>query len=567
MLEWFLAFASLVATNGSLSGQVLFEHSRASVVAATVELVPVSLEPSRAVATGSVGRVTTDDEGRFLFPLLGGGAYSVIVTRNDDEPFEPPPVLVAARGLTHLSEPILLDADRLLEVFVSPVTDPHGQPWRLHLLRRTGERSLAEVPGTESHATLGGDWSAAVGPGEYRLRVEDSTRSLWHQESVTVADEELPVLEISIPYVPVEGRVSFADGDPVTGILWFGGRHGGRSLRIDTDEDGRFVGVVPDAGDWAIDLEREDLGLLQHLGRHRVARPDGHPFARLDLELPDTHLRGRAVDDRGLGVEAIPVMIVDPAARRHHRIRTDSEGEFELRGVAPGLLLVKAEAPGIESAWTRIHLQEKLEPPLLELVLLGQTLLRGSVTAGGRAVSGAQLRAMVRSSLGASETIDATTDPSGRFEIEVPTGATALDVLVLPPGYAASALHVVLSGESTSLDLAVESSGGTLEVALGEMSEPMDLVFVANGATIPATFFEYWASLAGGGRGDGRWTIPRLASGEYAVCLRSARGLQCDTGILVSGGALVLRPPLDREESMAVVESKERNLPWSGWCR
>jgi hypothetical protein len=561
MLDWLLFFASLLATNGGLSGQVLEESSRAPVVEATVEILREGLDPSRAKAARPAGRVKTDDLGHFLFPLLEGGAYSLVVTVDEQEAAAPPSLLVAARGMTLLPGPILVGSDRLLEVFLSPVTDPYGQPWRLHLLRRTGERSLAEVPELEERASPGGDWVAAVKSGEYRLRIEDSTRSLWHQETVTVADEELPVLEISIPYVPVEGRVSFADGDPVVGILWFGGRHGEQSLRIDTDDEGQFVGVVPEAGEWVIDLEREDLGLLQHLGRHRVSRPEGHPFGRLELELPDTHLRGRAVDDRGLGVEAIPVMIVDPAARRHHRIQTDSEGSFELRGIAPGLLLVRAEAPGVESAWARVHLQEKLDPPILELVLVGQTLVRGSVTSGGRAVSGAQIRAMVRSSLGASETVDATTDPAGRFEIEVPSGSVALDLLVLPPGYAASAFHVVLAGEEiTSVDLAVEPAGGTLEVALGEVDEPMDLLFVTNGTMIPATFFEYWASFAGGGRDDGRWTIPRLASGEYAVCLRSARGrLQCDTGVLVAGGTLVLRPSLEADESIAVAELEERS--------
>lgn len=554
MIEFLVWWGASLLGMGNLSGQVLFEETL--VPAANVT---VGLEATRIGAPRSDGfliTTTTDQDGRFHFPLLGPAAYDLTVVGPRQLVRDSPPVVVSSGAQVELDEPLLIGSRQHLQVYLMPPTDPYGDIWRLHVFRQVGERTLSEVPTETVEATLSGDWSTWLPPGDYRLEVQDSTRSTWHLEGLTIGADPLPSLQIGVPYVAVEGRVRFADGDPVVGTLWFGGRHGARALRIETDEEGRFVGVLPGEGEWVVDLEQEDLGSLQSLGKHRVERLAGHPLARVDFELPDTRLAGRAIDERGEGLAEIPVLMIDPAAKRHHRIQTDENGEFEMRGLSPTRLLIRAEAPGRQSRWVTLLLQEGLHPPDLELVLFGRRVLEGVVSVGGRVLPGAEIRVMALSELGAREMIESTADGHGRFEAELPPGATSADVLVLPPGFAATGFHVQIGQideEAPRRTFEVAPAGGVLEIELGAEGRVRDLVLTTGEASFSAHLLEFWATRTGGGSLGDRWRVPNVAPGNYSVCRSTGSEMSCDEGVLVQGGSLILRlsgsdpPPSDED--------------------
>lgn len=547
MLELFLWLAFFLSGPPDLAGTVLFDDSRAPVAGAEIEIVPalVGEQPPLAADEAtpeSLRRYVTDADGRFEVRGLREGIYRLRAGFDGYATAEIPEVAIPGQGLT---EPLILRSRAVLEVYVQPPVDPFDRPWSLSLLRREGERSLVEVPLADVQISESGHWQADIPePGTYHVQVDASDGARWHREILEIDRDIVPLVELEIPYVPVEGRVTVDRTKGVIGVLWFGGRNGFRRIPIGTDEDGRFVGVIPEEGDWRIDLEREDLGLVQHLDSHRVERAAGQRVARLDIDLPDTRLQGRTVDRANEPVAGAFVLVMDGQERRFHRIRSDSEGGFDVRGLQPGDVVVEARSDVLRSSPILIPLDEGSDSPLLELVLERLRSVSGRVVdESGQPVVGARLQIMVQERLG-RHLVEGTSDAEGAFRLDVSTAARALDVLVLPPGRAATSAHVGQLDGSEAISLIAESLGGTLEIDLqgaDVASAPLELS--TRGVLMPLSNYLYWARRSGGGVAGDHLVVPRLAPGEYHLCRRSATDTVCASGFLAAGERLALEPP------------------------
>ncbi|MFQ5749308.1 MAG: carboxypeptidase regulatory-like domain-containing protein, partial [Planctomycetota bacterium] len=107
----------------------------------------------------------------------------------------------------------------------------------------------------------------------------------------------------------------------------------------------RFEGVP--FGDWKLQVEAPGFQSNPVLISRDAAQPDGHILLSL---LPATHIKGRALDERGrpvadLKITAIPVLKDRALMVEPHLGSTDSEGRFDIIGVRQGIYRVHAGPP------------------------------------------------------------------------------------------------------------------------------------------------------------------------------------------------------------------------------
>lgn len=193
------------------------------------------------------------------------------------------------------------------EILIDPPTDGWGEPWQISLSGPKGGHRNQEVLRPAVDLT-GYALVESLTPGLYHVIVRDSRSSTWYLASHNLGEEPLT---LSIPHVPVRGRVHAGD-TPIPGTLVFGTTQGATSIRLDTDEDGRFEGYLPNEGTWEVEISEGQsecgacgdllaVGLLPPIDVE--VGPSGK--AILDLALPDTEISGRVyIQD---GAERVPV--------------------------------------------------------------------------------------------------------------------------------------------------------------------------------------------------------------------------------------------------------------------
>ncbi len=494
--------------------------------------------------------------GFFQFVGLAPGSYIVGVEQEGALGEPRGPIQVAAGGETYLPEPFLLEAPLDLELVVEPAKDWLGRSWAVKVERSLGPGDPRTETVFEGNTSADGVARARRQKrGMFTVRVSDSTGQKMLTEYNLVFNSPADARRVfEIPWIEVEGSVRLGD-EPLQASLWFGGRSGPTSIRIDTDKEGRFAGALSREGHWRIDLAAESPPIALQLRRTLEAKKG---MARLEIEVPDTRIFGRVVGPSGQPEPHAMVSALESDGSSQI-LSADNTGNFELRGVAPGELGLVAETLQGDLAGDQVILAVGKDSEIgpVELRLQKKARFAGRVLTAHGAAAGAAVTVLgIRPARFGSDRARAAAD--GSFEARLPAGTESAEAVVAALGSALTAFELK---PGPSVDLTVVELGGRVEVTLGApfarrvSEEGAFLMLFQNGLELPPYVLSAWARSHGESSSlGGRRHFPALAPGSYSACLvpvssfldLSQTGwspklaIECRSGSLAPGGTLRL---------------------------
>lgn len=483
---------------------------------------------------------------------LAPGSYVLEVSQPGYPQAKASPVVVKPGAETFLRDPLILKRALDISFEISPALDWLGKPWRAQVLRDDPTLRMAPIIFDGAANPEGRFTVRDQSPGRFRVAAQDSLGNRLYRDSLDVEGPESAAQRIEIKLIDLEGSLHL-DDEPLAATLWFDGRNGAGSIRMESDTEGVFHGVLPREGVWRIEIESQEPALQTWTRAKVQAGRSGR--ATLTLDLPDARVFGRVVDEKGQPLPEAQVGVmaegVDPLL-----VQTGAEGTFDVRALPEGTAWLAAESKDRVSGRTLVTLVEDRAVGPIELSVRPLKELTGTVTSSRGPVPGAQVTILSYPS-GAGDA--ATTDDAGGFRVKIPESAARLVAIVSAPGFALRAFPA--SAEGVPLALTVSEAGGDLEVSLPwDPEEFLErgrvLVFFQNGLPLPANIPFQWMYDQGQPREiKGRsFRIPNVAPGEYRVCLMPQASLlnpmdavpaeadACDSGTLGAGATLTLSP-------------------------
>lgn len=288
----------------------------------------------------------------------------------------------------------------------------------------------------------------------------------------------------------------------------------------------------------------------------------GKDVAEIELDLPDTWLRGRVVDESDKRVPGAIVNVKTSGTMVEPQVqgRSDESGEFEFFGLPTGPLLIGAEAGGeLSSDRITVQLSDAKDPVPVVLKVRPQVRIMGTVVSAMGAVSGARIKAApVGVPYFGVRTV--TSDAQGRFEIVLPPAAREMFLAVAAPGFAWRMLRLPVTKDK-EITLGVDQAVGTLVLESNvphTNTEPGDpyVVIFHRGSLEALPLLNIWATMLGE-RLDSptRSKIPAVEPGDYRACWvlpaeRSGFELgavppqgRCADGFVTANGELTLKLP------------------------
>lgn len=538
---------------GSIVGFVALEDPAASFEGVTVRASPLEATHDRGADQDRherlEDRVEVSARGFFHLRGLPAGQYRILAEKQDYGRALVETTTVHANAETSLPQVFVITPPGRFEVRVDPPRDPFGGSWSVSLQEANPSRTVFELVGLGSTDAQGAWRSKELPRGTYALVVEDSVGSRWLREEVDL-DQPEELLERALKGVVVDGRISLGE-EPLEATLWFGGRFGERSIKLHSNVEGRFGGVLPEEGDWPVYVEAEEPRVTRNLTAVAVATLGAGDAAQVEIELPNRTLAGRVLDAEGRPVVASLLLQSHENAGRPDQQRTNEDGGFKLHGLDVGTYIIQAHTSQLTrtSQTVEVEIVEGLEPPYLELRLNESRIVQGRVLAPLHAVPGAGISATPQDAGGQALTQvlpSARSDVQGRFTLTVPEATRTLDLVILPPGFMLTTTRLSLpEGEGISEQpLPVHSAGGTLRVQMEDDFEPRigSMITVAReGIEIGYGNVLRWAQLQQGGwTAPGELSLPNLAFGNYEVCIHRSREPTCRSVFLPPGGDLQL---------------------------
>jgi hypothetical protein len=356
------------------------------------------------------------------------------------------------------------------------------------------------------------------------------------------------------PVLRIKGTVTLGK-EPLAATLWLSQKPGQR-LVFDSDDRGRFSGVLPGEGLWHPQIAADALKLRLQLDPVEIKVAEGKTVAEVEIHVPDTHLAGQVVDEAGQPVPGARVHVTRLGTKGVDQFETDDKGEFSARGLRPGSVLVDAAEKDRRSAYTMASVPEEGEGPSLRIVLRRQRTFEGRIVSANGGVPGAMVQAWsplaAQGSASTSNIDQAVSDAEGRFRVELPADAALLNLLVLPPGFALRLLTLAWTSDQ-AIEIPVEPQGGTLVLDLpAEGSAPL---LVHGGTFTLPQMLSAWARMQGARSPDPRrLVVPNVEAGAYSLCrgagmvsrLRDGGeppAAHCSTGVLAPNGDLLLKIP------------------------
>jgi len=505
-------------------------------------------------------KTPVNSRGFFQMDGVPPGAY-ILEARH--ERFAPSitSVKVVPGEVTEIANPpLLLELPKVVELYVDPATDPLGQPWSVKLQKLDHDSSRL-TPVADGTVALDGSWKKpGIPPGRYLLRIGLKSGETWWLDQIEVNETSAPV-QVRLDLLDVKGSVQLGD-KPLPSKLSFGGRFGAVRIEALADDKGKFKALLPKAGEWMVHVESEDPPVQREFPKLRIEPRPGTHKADLDLQLPDTALRGRVIDEKG---EPIPKAIVTALAYgavREDEVqsRTDDTGHFEFRGLLPGATLVEADAGQdrfADPVTVSIPREEKDSP---SVVLTARPKLRvaGTVVSSAGPVAGARVKA-APAGMPYIGIRTVTSDVQGRFEVALPFAAKEMLLTVSAPGFAFRMLRLPVP-ESRQFTVGVDQVAGTLVVERNETLDVQDpnapmIYLLGNGSSEALPHLLGWARTAGTLNQDSkRSVIPAVEPGEYQACWVlpaehdaldfgiTPQG-RCVSGVLAPNGELSLKLP------------------------
>lgn len=514
---------------GSLSGRVVAESGEPQ-----AEDLEVRLEAQRAATPSTVDQLARgergglsadiDKRGFFQFTGLAPGTYRLVAAGTGYADSELAPVIVMKGMETTLRESLILRSPRTLTVGVSPATDPQARPWRVRLERATTIPGDYEVVGESQVSEEGlAAWEMLSG-GSYLVTVRGGDGSQMAHQRVELDSPEGARLEIDLPLVAITGMVLLGD-DPLQAELFFGGRNGAVRVMIEADDDGRFSGVLPRAGQWDVDVVASDPEVRTRLTDVDVDEPQGDEPVEIVLHIPDTVVHGTVVDVSSEPIEGAMVKIFQPSTTGATWTFSDEDGAFETRGLQPREIVLEAEAQrGSELLSSGAHslVVSEDEPQNVRLVLTSRRVIAGRVTHGGSGVPGALVRVAALGASGALQGLslpETSTDLDGSFSLHVDSSASAAELVVLPPGH--TLLATTVGAPARDLFLEVDDLGGTLRLLTPANTEGVHFypLLTYEGLLLDINTLRRWQFLnRQDATLDGDMLLVAMPAGRYQLC-------------------------------------------------
>lgn len=497
-----------------------------------------------------------DSRGFFAFEGLSAGAYRLLARHPDLAPQTVEPVRVVEGAQTELTDVIVLAHAEPLQLAIEPAFDADSGDWTVRLFRRNGQIGRGTEPVAEATATAGLLRFDGLAPGGYEAEVLDS----GGHHRATQPVEHRPgggIVTVTVETIRLAGTLRLGD-EPLLARLTFRGAP--LQVRMESDVEGRFEGVLPRGGEW--DVEVEAFAPAVRWRRRDVQVIAKGDEATLDLVLPDGRVEGVVVDEEGRAYPEARVTLDQPLTGREVGVSSDHEGRFVFYGLAEGTYEVQATAGDqLGSTPERVEARRDTTPEV-RLVLRPRLRLEGRVLdTAGNVLPGVWVQSEPFLASGAVDGANAdgtATDAVGRFRFDLSPGTARVHLAVMAPGFA---LRQVLLEPGEAGDLVVGSEGGTLvvevppAVAWLDPSQPRPFLLDASGNALPVGPLISWSNLNGVAvdAASGLITIPLLEPGTYRVCwmtaadvaFRGSSGSGCQGGELPAGGVLrvSLAPP------------------------
>lgn len=479
-------------------------------------------------ALPSSPNVPVSDRGFFQFAGLKPGAYQLVVVQ--------PGYSRAVRGVevkesleAVLNEPLVLGKPRELDLAVVPPAGPDGESWTVEI-RDSASASPGAVIGAGVARGGAFRWRELRSGQHYWVSLKTSAGEPWHfGEEGFVADAPVVKHTVRVDLESVAGRV-FLGEEPLQAEMLFGLKQNLR-IRMVSDGEGRFLGVLPRLGRWSVRVTSTDSAINRDVDVDVVRAPSGS--GEMEIRLSDLGLSGVLVDEAGslLDIPAT-VFVLNPGVRGPEQVEV-AGGRFRARGLPPGGYVLSADSQALASDRVAVRLTDGEDPEPIRLVMKKKGRLSLRVVGP----DGAPIpRVPVAISPGPGGLVGLTryrwTDAAGRLDWREAAPGETSQCLTLYGGsrLASRILSVPIGPEEQVIRL--ESIGGV--VVTDPESGPTDVVLLHDGCSVTRSHFEHW----------GHKDFPLLEPGTYTACV--APDLRpneaCTTGVLQPMGRLALRP-------------------------
>ena len=508
------------------------------------------------------------DRGFFQLEGLPPGAYVLEAKQEGFVPYSSLPVVLAENSETELDEPLMLSRPSELLVSVDPAVDAKGDAWTLTLVSPAD----TEPVGVGRTDPVGAWSKSALKPGAYILTVTDSSGSRLASEDIII---DGPVIKhwIQIGYVEIDGRVTLG-GAPLAAKVAFGGISGRTSIKMDSDEEGRFEGLLPRAGAWPVDIKSLSADVFRRLRAVDVETRAGSSRASVVIELPGTRLEGEVVDPDGHGLTGVTVMAMpvrrkpgEPAEQPSYA-QTDTGGLFSFEGFAAAMYRLQAarrvgeEKKKEMSSPVEVVLSEEDPFQSVRLVLGQPAVLRGRLLSAAGGVPGATIIARPQTATLGVYLPSAHSGPDGRFELSLPEDTLSAELTVMAAGFLFFRQVIAVDAQGEVPIQLEQQGGGTLVIRPDPQREPgrwYSHLTRSDGMRLDFGALSRWSTINQAPLAGETIEIPRMPSGHYSVCWPLSLGERlegreqdCTEGYLSANSRLEIaqvRPESSNRES------------------
>lgn len=307
----------------------------------------------------------TDDAGRYLFPALAGGKYTV-----STGPFENMGGGVSKQNIEvpadgSVTVDIQLEDPEATGVVVGTVTSG-GQPLQGATVMVLDGRGWDQMVRVETDAS-GGFRAEGVVPGEGVTVRVSTTGGVAKSETVEVPAEGEATVAVNFTTTLLQGRLLTSAGAAVSGAWIAIERVGTGSARdwsnvaaqTTSSAEGTFEAQGLEPGRYQVRVTGS--GLAGFLSDPVEVTEGGTADLGTFTLAPGLSIGGRVVDDAGAPVEDATISLKDATGRpvfNFSLISTGSDGRYEMTGLEPGRYTVGFEAKGYAPASKTVDLAE-----------------------------------------------------------------------------------------------------------------------------------------------------------------------------------------------------------------
>ena len=372
-----------------------------------------------------------------------------------------------------LRRPLELRTKGSLSVSITPPANFAGSAWTVKLDQRVPLSRYTRTMATDP-ASLAGQWSKeGLEAGSYVVNIVGPHGETMKSESVELTGPAAHV-DLHIDAVAVRGKVTLGE-EPVQVAMKWSTMHG-ESIGVETDVEGAFETVLPQAGRWYVEARS---GKTEYLTRKEIeveARDDGPSV--VDIEIPAGAIRGRVVDRNGHPAADVAVQMEGPDTLRGIRVAED--GTFEFVGLAEAQYSVRAESETWMSNTARVDVSES---SVAEVTLVVETTRRVTgwlTTPSGAPLAGAEIWYWTAQSPRAP----AQSGPSGQFLCTLPASAAAVHLAIVTPSRPAKLVTMPVPPKGERLHVTVSQDRSTVRLKI-KRTPPWPYVFSRDGAATP----------------------------------------------------------------------------------